>query len=173
MNNRGYMLVETLIVSVFIMSIFTLLYTNLLPLIGDYDRYKNYNTVEATYVAHWVRKLALDGLPDSIYDQAASVGYVNVSDCNLYTKNQISIWCSGFKVTANIKQIYLTPYSTSLFKTFVKDNSSYTRSFQEYIQYLPTYRNNTSKTPASGYYRVIVEYESNGIKQYGTMEVAR
>ena len=53
-NKKGFMLVETLIVSVFVMGIFSLLYANFFPLVGEYERYKNYNTVEATYIAHWL-----------------------------------------------------------------------------------------------------------------------
>ena len=45
------------------------------------------------------------------------------------------------------------------------------RNFKEYISYLPTYSKNTSKTPATGYYRVIVEYVSNNTYKYGTIEV--
>ena len=74
----------------------------------------------------------------------------------------------------NVSKIYLTPYSTSVFKNYVKqDNVPFTRSFKEYIAYLPTYSKNTSKTPATGYYRVIVEYISNDTYKYGTIEVFR
>ena len=71
----------------------------------------------------------------------------------------------------NISKIYLTPYSTVSFKNYVKDNNSFSRSFREYISYLPTYSKNTSKTPTTGYYRVIVEYVSNNTYKYGTIEV--
>ena len=42
-NKKGFMLVETLIVSVFILAIFSLLYTNIIPLVGEYERLKNYD----------------------------------------------------------------------------------------------------------------------------------
>ena len=61
-NKNGFILVETLIVGVFIMAIFSLLYTNFFPLIGEYERYKDYDTVESTYIAHWARMIALKGL---------------------------------------------------------------------------------------------------------------
>ena len=48
-NNKGFMLAETLIVSLFVMSTFSMLYVNILPLIAEYEKYKDYNTVEATY----------------------------------------------------------------------------------------------------------------------------
>ena len=171
LNKKGFMLVETLIVGVFIMGIFSLLYTNFFPLIGEYERYKDYDTVESTYIAHWARMIALKGLPDSSYNTAKNKGYLDITDCSLYTTSDGQQNCAAFKTMNNVSKIYLTPYSTSTFKSFVKDNNSFSRSFREYIAYLPTYSKNTSKTPTSGYYRVIVEYVSDNTYKYGNIEL--
>lgn len=171
-NKKGFMLVETLIVSVFILGIFSLLYTNFIPLMGEYERLRNYDTVEATYIAYWGREIALKGLPNSIYNEVATTGYKDVSDCNLYTENSASYDCSAYKVINNIDKIYLTAYSTTSIKEEV-DNGNYKRDFTEYINYLPTYSKNTSRTPANGYYRVIIEYQSDGEHRYGNMEAKR
>ena len=170
-NKSGFILVETLIVGVFIMGIFSLLYTNFFPLIGEYERYKNYDTVESTYIAHWGRMIALKGLPESVYTTASTSGYLDITDCSLYTVSDGQNSCATFKTMNNISKIYLTPYATTNFKNFVKDNNSFSRSFREYISYLPTYSKNTSKTADSGYYRVIVEYVSNDTYRYGNIEV--
>ena len=171
LTNKGFILVETLIVGVFIMGIFSLLYTNFFPLIGEYERYRDYDTVESTYIAHWARMIALKGLSDSSYSTASNQGYLDISDCNLYTESSGQADCAAFKTMNNISKIYLTPYSTVNFKNYIKDNSSFSRSFREYISYLPTYSRNTSKTPATGYYRVIVEYISNDTYNYSSIEV--
>ena len=173
LNRQGFILVETLIVGVFIMGIFSLLYTNFFPLIGEYERYKDYDTVESTYIAHWARMIALKGLTDSSYTTAKNTGYVDISDCSLYTNSDGIASCSAFINMNNVSKIYLTSYSTTKFKNFIKDNNSFSRSFREYISYLPTYSKNTSKTPASGYYRVIVEYISDDAYKYGNIEVFR
>ena len=170
-NEKGFILVETLIVGVFIMGIFSLLYTNLFPLIGEYERYKDYDTVESTYLAHWARMIALKGLTDSSYTTAKNTGYLDITDCSLYTVSDGIASCSAFINMNNVSKIYLTPYSTVDFKNFVKDNKDFSRSFREYISYLPTYSKNTSKTADSGYYRVIVEYVSNDTYRYGNIEV--
>ena len=170
-NNTGFILVETLIVGVFIMGIFSLLYTNFFPLIGEYERYKNYDTVESTYIAHWARMIALKGLPDSSYTNVKNTGYLDISDCSLYTVSSAQQNCSAFMTVNNVSKIYLTTYSTSNFKNFVKDNNSFSRSFREYISYLPAYNKNAVKTPETGYYRIIVEYVSNNSYKYGNIEV--
>ena len=84
LNRQGFILVETLIVGVFVMGIFSLLYTNFFPLIGEYERYKNYDTVESTYIAHWGRMVALKGLTDSSYNTAKNTGYIDITDCYRY-----------------------------------------------------------------------------------------
>ena len=55
--------------------------------------------------------------------------------------------CGAFLDMNNVSKIYLTTYSTTTFKNFVKDNNTFERDFREYISYLPTYSKNTSKTP--------------------------
>ena len=170
-NKKGFILVETLIVGVFIMGIFSLLYTNFVPLVGEYERYKDYDTVESTYIAHWARMIALKGLTDSSYVTAKNTGYVDISDCSLYTNSNAITDCSAYVNMNNVSKIYLTPYSTVNFKNFVKDNNSFSRSFREYISYLPTYSKNSNKTPDSGYYRVIVEYISDNTYKYGNIEL--
>ena len=38
LNNKGFILAETLVVTVFLMIIFTMLYTNYYPLMGEYQK---------------------------------------------------------------------------------------------------------------------------------------
>lgn len=150
-----------------------MLYTNMFPLVGEYQKYKNYDSVEATYIAHWARKLALRGLDSSSFTSARSTGYLDITNCSLYNKSgkeDTFSWCQLYEKTNNVTKIYLTPYSVSTFKTTVKNSSSYQRPLKEYVKYMPTYKNNTSK---SSYYRVIVEYERHGEYHYGTIEVKK
>lgn len=39
-DNKGFMLAETLVVSIFVMSIFSFIYANILPLIAEYEKIK-------------------------------------------------------------------------------------------------------------------------------------
>lgn len=171
-NKKGFMLVETLIVSVFILTIFSLLYTNIVPLVGEYERLKNYDTVEATYITYWGREIALKGLPNSVYDEVKTKGFKDISDCSLYKDNNAIYDCNAYKAVNSIDKIYLTTYNLTKIKAEV-DRNVYKRDFIEYIKYLPTYSKNTFKTPSNGYYRVIVEYVSNGVHKYGNIEVRK
>ncbi len=173
LNKKGFMLLETLIVSIFVMTIFAMLYTNLFPLLGEYERYRTYDSVEGTYIAHWARKLVLDGASDSVFTTTNRNGYINISDCNLYTNNEMSDWCTNFKRTNKVSKIYLTSYSTQRFKNYINSSSLFQRDFKDYISYIPTFSRNTTKINSGKYYHVIVEYAKNDVNNYAIMEVKK
>ena len=168
------MLLEMLVVSIFVMGIFALLYTNVLPLIAEYEKVENYNTVESTYKAHWARKMILDGLNLTSYKEAYDKGFVNVTDCSLYNVSSLDdmqSWCNNYKKTNNITAIYLTTYSLEKFKTTVKNSDTFSREFKEYISYLPVYSKNLTKAGDEKYFHVIVEFFKSSKYNYGISEV--
>lgn len=57
LNSKGFVLAETLVVSVFLITIFTMIYTNFYPVIGEYEKRETYDDVDGKYVAYWVKKL--------------------------------------------------------------------------------------------------------------------
>ena len=54
-NQNGFVLLETVIVTVFIISIFTFVYISVVPLIGKYDELDNNYELEKTYKLYHVR----------------------------------------------------------------------------------------------------------------------
>ena len=56
-NEKGFILAETLIVSVFLMIIFAMIYSNFYPLIGEYEKRENYDDVDGKYTAYWIKKM--------------------------------------------------------------------------------------------------------------------
>ena len=57
LNNKGFILAETLVVSLFLMVIFTMIYSNFYPLIGEYERRENYDDVDGKYAAYWIKRM--------------------------------------------------------------------------------------------------------------------
>lgn len=57
LNEKGFVLSETLVVSVFLMILFTMIYTNFYPLIGEYQKRENYDDADGKYVAYWIKKI--------------------------------------------------------------------------------------------------------------------
>ena len=61
LDNKGFVLAETLVVTVFLSIIFTMIYQNFYPLIGEYEKRENYNDVDGTYSVYWLKNLIEDG----------------------------------------------------------------------------------------------------------------
>ena len=56
-NTKGFALVETLIVSAFVVSIFTIMYTNFYPIMGEYEKRENYDDIGLLYSSNLFKGL--------------------------------------------------------------------------------------------------------------------
>lgn len=59
-NNKGFVLAETLVVTVFLMVIFGMLYSNFYPLIGEYEKRETYDDVDSKYAVYWLKRMIED-----------------------------------------------------------------------------------------------------------------
>ena len=57
MNKQGFVLVETLVVIIFVLLIFTILYNSAVPLLGKYQQLSYYDDLDTTYDLYHIRKL--------------------------------------------------------------------------------------------------------------------
>ena len=60
LNTRGFALAETLIVSVFVMSIFSLMYVNFFPMVGEYEKREKYDDIDSVYNTYLIKRLFED-----------------------------------------------------------------------------------------------------------------
>ena len=56
-SNKGFVLAETLIVTIFVLTMFTMIYANYYPIIGVYEERETYDDVEGKYSSYWIKKL--------------------------------------------------------------------------------------------------------------------
>ena len=57
LNKKGFVLAETLVVAVFMATIFTIIYVNFYPLIGEYEKRENYDDLDSKYDIYWFKRL--------------------------------------------------------------------------------------------------------------------
>ena len=92
LNNKGFMLVETLIVAVFSMAIFSIVYTNYYPIMAEYERREVFDDIDGKYGAYWMKKVIQEASVNFgdkntegtiAYDihNSAGLGY-HIFDCN-------------------------------------------------------------------------------------------
>ena len=187
-RQNGFLLVETLIVTVFVMTLFLFIYRNVVPLIGEYTRRENYDDIDSVYAASLIRNLILsDGNYDSLVAGIDNEHpYKDISDCNLYQQKNL---CNTLKEQLNITQvidennnvvdgkIYLSRYELTRLKRQVSEgrifNNNTERGIREYISYLPNY---TSKDLVIGYRVIIVRNTRVGedlVPKYANIEVVK
>ncbi len=165
MSKKGFVLAETLIVSVFIMSLFMMFYTNLYPLIGEYEKRSSYDDITSKYTAHFIRKMILQTGNDNLLK--GNQDYVDITECpNGYFVN--TTMCFAYKEKYHISKMYVTKYHIESFKNMVK-TSNLPRGFMEYVENLPKFQTPSNR---QAYKRVIVEMTyPNGSITYATIEV--
>ena len=129
-NKKGFVLLETLVVTIFTLIIFTLLYTSVVPLLGRYDTLSYYNDLDITYDLYYLKKMLL---ADSNYESISNLDYQNITCGSL---NDIET-CQEYFQALNINPsnedelIYL-----DLSNDDVKNNSSLSDDIKDYLKYI-------------------------------------
>ena len=143
LNNNGFILAETLVVTVFLMILFSMLYSNFYPLIGEYEKRENYDTVDGKYSVFWLKRM----IEDKSYALLADSNSILNFDSRAYVRFQCSdvseeddkratcinlvksMQIEGCDKNGNNCEIYITKYrigesekNTANFKNTVKNN---------------------------------------------------
>lgn len=183
MNKKGFVLVETLIVTVFVATIFTVMYTNFFPMFGEYERREKYDDIDSIYNSYLIKRMFENpnfrGEKESNYfnykNQITSlhpyakmfeVDYKNNDDmynnvntlCTNFASSQYVDYCTNALYQMKVEKIYLTNYTISYLKNKLKegvDETEIDTQTQDYIDSLPYFK---YKTADDLNYRIIVKY---------------
>lgn len=166
MNNKGFVLVESIVVSVFVLALFTFIIANILPLIGEYDKVRNYDSIESIYDAHMIRKMILKSDEQRVTNLVSlpSEGYYlfEGQDICLYLSN--IYYCKKLlsRDYLDVNKIIITDYVIS--DDFVKKSSQFDRTLREYIGQMQRY-NNTGLSPTQYNYerRLIISFNDGRV----------
>lgn len=172
-------MVETIIVAVFIIGICTFLFSNFLPLIADYERVSNYDTVGAKYKTNEIRKMILREIDKnndtvSLFTEISSSNgykryrrYSTTDNANTVSKNYLcdrlvnsTKYCNKLlsEDYLDVKEVIVTNFKLGKVKQSISKISG-DRALKEYVEYLPSYAKYSSRYDS--YYRIIVIF-SNG-----------
>lgn len=143
-NNKGFMIAELLIVTIAIMVIFTAIYSNFYPTMGEYEKRETYNNINALYSNFYVKTAFLKTLStksastETTLLTNANKGYVVlVKNGKCQTNLNIISNCDSFVSNFGITDMILTSYNTGG-TTGVKTKYN-SGNLKKYIDYLPTY----------------------------------
>lgn len=139
-SNKGFVLVETIVAAVFVLSFFSFLIANLLPMVGEYEKVLDYDSIESKYDAHLIRKMILkdNSCRTKNLITLSEDGYYEFdgTDICLYLENVN--YCKKLlsEDYLDVKKIIITRYNTSDIKN---KSDKFNRLIKEYIDYLPKY----------------------------------
>lgn len=197
LNQSGFVLAETLVVAVFLMVIFTMIFNNFYPLIGEYAKRENYDTVDGKYAIYWIKRM----IEDASYSLSSTKkgylnsdpGYVQFSCQDVSTANGKRQTCielvhalqvDGCSSIGTQCKIFLTKYRIGragaagghFFKEEVAAGATtlFPDGFKDYVMYLPDF---TATSLNYANYRVLARFhntkDDNDIYSYATIEVSR
>lgn len=189
LNNKGFVMTETLVVAVFIMSIFAIMYNNYFPLIGEYERREVFDDIDGKYAAFWVKRFIQHDsfvVSSTMINNINTTGYTRISCSNIdpVLNEYRQIMCNRLVDELEVDKsggyphIYLTKYSLVDFKNRVKNDQNYTEfsgGLHDYVEFLPEFSKVDSLNFAQ--YRVIIEFNrkknDTNYYAYSTIEVKK
>lgn len=121
-NSSGFVLAETLVVTVFLMTIFEMIYANFLPLVGEYEKRENYDNVDGKYSVYWLKRMIEDSsynIPASKATNMSTNGYVRFECSDIVDDEEKREFCinlvnnlqvEGCDKRGNACDIFITRY---------------------------------------------------------------
>ena len=131
MNKKGFVLAETLVVTIFVLLIFTILYNSAVPLLGRYEEISYYDDLDTTYDVYQYKKLLEN---DTKYSNIVNNNY-KVLKCDDF--NNI-LECDKLDDILNkTDEDILLYFNSSYINEITEDNSNNISSeIKDYIKYL-------------------------------------
>ncbi len=194
-NNRGVVLVETLMVSVFVMAIFVFVYRNTVPIMGQYEKLEAFDDVDSVYAANLVKNMVISNISSKYIDEnlLSTNSYADISNCNDKSLYIDTSYCIKLKENLHIEDtdiMYITRYDASDLEKFREDinDSSMDRLFSggelgRFRDYLKTvanseafYNPNSENNKLIGLYRVFISrnvpmIDGSNIKKYANIGI--
>ena len=194
-NNKGFVLAETLVVTVFVMLIFTIIYANFYPILGKYQEREFFDDIDSKYNAYWIKRFLQDKniLPDYSWEvikahidlnggyeficTTASENNPNrpYDGCKLIPHPDYKKLVQSYFVTANVQHLYITKYNLEP-SQHLGDTAPSIKHFKgkEGPTYLKTFKEGTNGASlfnaAYGYSgshgNVLIKHEATDVPDY-------
>ena len=155
-NKKGFVLAETIAVSVVIMTSLVIIYTQFMSISKSYARTFAYNSVNNLYLVNNIKNyIKSDGL-NNLISALSNSNYVDITSCSTDYFTEY-IYCETLMDNLNVRQVIFTKTNLDELKNNMNGLSEKMKQFVNYINYKNT----------SGY-RIIVEFND---ETYATITI--
>ncbi len=185
LNKKGFALIETLVVTVFVATIFSMMYTNFFPMMGEYERRETYDDIDTIYKTYLIKRMLEDSnfsefkknisnlktsspyykeIFSAQYDPVYNKGEINmksqdiINSCNkLTTISESRTYCQNLFTEIKATKIYLASYNITNLKKEIKKGSTVISGIDnETREYINTLPYYINEDICN--YRIIVKY---------------
>lgn len=128
MNNKGFLLAESLVVSTFVLTVLVFLFFQFKSLFNSYSDSYDYNTVEAIYNLNTMKKYIISDANDNFENQNLPIFIVNGNNnrCRALFRN--GDHCTDLIDRMNLRTLIYMSSDANL------DIEDFSTSFQNFIQ---------------------------------------
>ncbi len=134
LNKKGFVLLETLVVTIFTLIIFTLLYTSAVPLLGKYNDLAYYNDLDTTYDLFYLKRIIVkDANFSSIRN--TSTGYKKIKCSDLVNSETCYDVLNLLNFDSNKDEIV---YLKTDKLANLKNDNSISSGIKDYLNYVST-----------------------------------
>lgn len=163
LNKKGFMLIETLIVTTFVVAVLIFMFVQIQNISNNYDKSFSYNSVKSLYKASNLRKYLYTRNRQLMEDEVDSTtkGYIDLSSCNysFYSlagedEKANEEYCTALYENLGIKKVLLSIEDLSVVKSKVYANmetDDISQKFADFVNYVKYY-NDDSKL------RLLIEF---------------
>lgn len=161
LNQKAFLMAETIIVAVFIMTLFTFIYANIIPLISRYESVDKYDDATSVFDANNIRNmifLDIERNPSNntltkVFGGLDSSPYLLYENDELCNNLALETYCQTLfnEKHLNVKTIIVSSYKTETLKNNLND---FNREISDYLEYIPDF--SSASGAYNSYKRLIV-----------------
>ena len=159
-NNKGFMIIEILIVSTVVIGVLVFMYAQFKNLNTSFNQTTKYNTVQSIYKTNEIKKLIENDATLIMIEQLSKsqTKYLDITSCSIENYNSVSFCKLLYEKLGVDSILLLTEDVTEVTSTSMTNLSQGMKNFLNYIK----------KNYTGNYYRIVVSY-SDGT--YGTLRI--
>jgi hypothetical protein len=138
MNKKGFVLAETLVVTIFVLLIFTVLYNSAIPLLGRYEVMSFYDDLDTTYDLYHLRKyIRNDSGYLNILNEASGNGYklLKCSNLTLQDIDNCNNIYNLLKIDSTMDEVLLIK-KEALKKNVLASDDSISNDLKDYLNHI-------------------------------------
>ena len=148
-KNKGFMLMETLVVSTFVVTTLTILFVQFQRINRNFDITFTYNTVNGLYATNNIHNFIKPDVPKIVEElDKSSVPYLDITSCPTYITSQE--YCKALMTSLKVKKVLFTKEDITDLKENIKENTEIDQKLKDFIKYISDAKNDN--------YRLIVEF---------------